>query len=201
VASLMKLAPRLDAIIVLDQVDVEGTGVITRQVLQAVGRLADERRDRLMIADSRRGLRDWPSVIFKMNEAELGALTGIPPKSGLDELKREAGRLARQQNRLVFVTLAERGMISAAPTGEVDQVPSLPLRGPIDIVGAGDSVTANLVASLAAGATPREAIEIASAAASVVIHQLGTTGIASPEAIGALLGTSGAVQPSGVSAL
>jgi bifunctional ADP-heptose synthase (sugar kinase/adenylyltransferase) len=73
-------------------------------------------------------------------------------------------------------------------------VPALPLRGPIDIVGAGDAVTANLTASLAAGAAPREAIEIASVAASLVIHQLGTTGAASPQSIAELL----ANWPSGV---
>ena len=54
-----------------------------------------------------------------------------------------------------------------------------PIRGPIDIVGAGDSVTANLTAALAAGATLREAMELAMGAASLVIHQLGTTGTAS----------------------
>ena len=46
-------------------------------------------------------------------------------------------------------------------------------------MGAGDAVTANLAAALAAGASPREAMELAMAAASLVIHQLGTTGTAS----------------------
>ena len=59
------------------------------------------------------------------------------------------------------MTLAERGIIGALPSGEVAQVPALPLRGPIDIVGAGDSVTANLTAAVAAGATLREALEMA----------------------------------------
>jgi bifunctional ADP-heptose synthase (sugar kinase/adenylyltransferase) len=40
-------------------------------------------------------------------------------------------------------------------------------------------VTANLAAAMAAGANLREALELANAAASVVIHQLGTTGTAS----------------------
>ena len=66
-------------------------------------------------------------------------------------------------------------------------VPSLPLRGPIDIVGAGDSVTANLTAALAAGASLAESLQMANAAASVVIHQLGTTGTASVAQIAAVL--------------
>jgi bifunctional ADP-heptose synthase (sugar kinase/adenylyltransferase) len=48
-------------------------------------------------------------------------------------------------------------------------------------------VTANLTAALAAGATLREAIELANAAASIVIHQLGTTGTASVAQIRGLL--------------
>lgn len=190
VASLTRLAPQLDAIIVLDQVDIAETGVITQRVLEAIGQLANEKPERLIIADSRRGLRGWPAVIFKMNATELAALTGVPADSELEELKRRTGWLAQQQGRLVFVTLADRGMIGAAPKGEVEYVPSLPVRGPIDIVGAGDAVTATLAVSLAVGATPREAVEIASAAASVVIHQLGTTGVASPAAIAVLLTTA-----------
>jgi len=46
-----------------------------------------------------------------------------------------------------------------------------------------------LPAALAAGATLREALEIASAAASIVIHQLGTTGTASVEQIRGVLAT------------
>jgi bifunctional ADP-heptose synthase (sugar kinase/adenylyltransferase) len=95
--------------------------------------------------------------------------------------------LAKQNHREVFITLSERGILGAAPNGEVEHVPCLPLRGEIDIVGAGDSVTANLTAALAAGATLREAIELANAAASVVIHQLGTTGTASVPQIRELL--------------
>jgi len=187
VASLLRLAPQLDVLIVLDQVDIAETGVVTRQVLQTIQQLARQRKDRLIIADSRRGLRGWPPVIFKMNAAELAALNQVPAQSAFEEVKRMAGSLAQQQGRLVFVTLADRGMMVSTPQGEVEHVPALPLRGPIDIVGAGDAVTASLAVSLAVGATPREAIEVASLAASVVIHQLGTTGAASPPAIAALL--------------
>jgi bifunctional ADP-heptose synthase (sugar kinase/adenylyltransferase) len=87
----------------------------------------------------------------------------------------------------VFVTLSGDGMVGASPYHEPAHVPSLPLRGEIDIVGAGDAVTANLTAALAAGATILEAMEIAMAAASVVIHQLGTTGTASAPQITELL--------------
>lgn len=69
----------------------------------------------------------------------------------------------------------------------VHHSPTLPLRGKIDIVGAGDAVTANLAAALASGATLPDAITIANAAASVVIHKLATTGTASIKEISDLL--------------
>jgi bifunctional ADP-heptose synthase (sugar kinase/adenylyltransferase) len=86
----------------------------------------------------------------------------------------------------VFVTMSEHGMLGAF-RGEVEIVPSLPVRGPIDIVGAGDAVTANLTAALSAGATLKETLEIAQLAASIVVHQLGTTGTAAVRQIEELL--------------
>lgn len=181
------LAEDVQAIILLDQVDVPETGVVTRSVLETIHRLSVAKPDRLIMADSRRGLRGYPPLCYKMNRAELAALTGAPADLDLAEVKKAAAALARQQNRLVVVTLAEAGMVGAAPDGEVVKVPAFPVRGPVDIVGAGDAVTANLVTALAAGANVAEALELASAAASIVVHQLGTTGVATVNQIGALL--------------
>jgi len=172
--------------IVLDQVDLEGTGVVTTPLLETLRGVAELKPRRLVVADSRRGLRDWPALVFKMNARELGALSGRPVDS-LDEIRQACAALARVNGQPAFVTLAEHGMVGATPDGEVAHVSSRPIRGPIDIVGAGDSVTANLTAALAAGATVTEAMELAMAAASLVIHQLGTTGTASVAQIRALL--------------
>jgi bifunctional ADP-heptose synthase (sugar kinase/adenylyltransferase) len=122
-----------------------------------------------------------------MNVVELAVLTGTPSTADLGAIKRTASDLSRKHGRMVFVTLAERGLLGASPDGLSEHVAALPLRGEIDIVGAGDAVTANLTAALAAGAGLREAIEIANAAASVVIHRLGTTGAASVAEIARLL--------------
>ena len=179
----------VNAIILLDQVDIPGTGVVTATVLEAVRELSKNRPDLLILADSRRGLKGYPAVCFKMNRAELTALTGATGDLDMENIRLAAADLARRQGRSCFVTLAERGILAASAEGVVEYVQSLPVRGEIDIVGAGDSVTANLAAALGAGASLREALEIANAAASIVIHQLGTTGTASTEEIRALLGT------------
>jgi rfaE bifunctional protein kinase chain/domain len=187
IAALQAAARTADAVIVLDQVDIAETGVVTRRVLDAVAGVVASRPELPIIADSRRGLGGFPAVIFKMNAAELAAMSGLPVSSDLATVRDAAAALARRNVRPVFVTLSERGMVGALPSGETEWVPSLPIRGPIDVVGAGDSVTANLITALAAGASLREALELASLAASIVLHQVGTTGAASPADLEALV--------------
>jgi len=187
IKSVRALAENADAIILMDQVDVAETGVVTAKLLAAIAEIAAKRPSLLIIADSRRGLKGYPPVTFKMNAAELSALTGAAEKLTTEEIELLARSVARRHGRGVFVTLAERGLLGAMPTGQVAHVPALPLRGPIDIVGAGDSVTANLTCALAAGASLRESLEMAAIASSVVIHQLGTTGVATVADISAFV--------------
>ena len=193
VAALRKVAPQVDAIILLDQVDVAETGVITKKVLGAVRAATEENLNLLVIADSRRGLKDYPKVCLKMNRAELAAMAGHEPRA-VEHIMRAATHLASAHGKPVFITLAERGIVGCAPGLPAVHRDALPLRGEIDIVGAGDSVTANLTAALAAGAQIDEAVELAVAASSIVIHQLGTTGTASPPEIESLMEREGLLK-------
>jgi rfaE bifunctional protein kinase chain/domain len=184
---LRQVAEVADALIFLIQVDAPETGAITQGLLKVVGELAAKYPDKPMLADSRQSLKGWPPVSYKMNAAELGALLGKPGEMALEEIAATAAELAGLHRRPVFVSLSERGILGASAGQAPEHVPALPLRGPIDIVGAGDSVTANLATALAAGAEVKEALELASVASSHVIHQLGTTGAASVADIRRLL--------------
>jgi rfaE bifunctional protein kinase chain/domain len=187
VSQLEQLAAQADAIIVLDQVDIPETGVVSQNVLSALRSMTEAKSELLVLADSRRGLRGFPPVVFKMNAAELASLTGAPGELSPDQVEAAAVALAKQNGRNVFITLAARGILGAAADGQVEYVPALPVRGEIDVVGAGDAVSANLTVALAAGASLGEALELANAAASVVVHKLGTTGTASVPEIRKLL--------------
>jgi rfaE bifunctional protein kinase chain/domain len=179
VGQLQEVAAAVDAIIVLDQVDIPETGVVTQKVLATLRSMSEAKPDLLILADSRRGLSGFPPVVFKMNAAELAALTGAPGELSSEQVESTATALAKQNGRNVFVTMAARGILGAAPDGQIQYVPALPVRGEIDVVGAGDAVSANLTAALAAKADLGETLEIANAAASIVVHKLGTTGTAS----------------------
>lgn len=180
IASLHDLAPRLDALIVMDQAAAPGIGAVSGGMLSALAEIASARPSLVIAADSRRGLAPYPPVIFKMNASEF-FLTGgrqSDPPALLECVREGATELALRNGHPVFITLAERGMIGAAPGMPALHLPALPVQGAIDTVGAGDTVTGVLTLALAGGATLQEAMELAQAAASVVIHQLGTTGTA-----------------------
>ena len=179
IASLQQLAPQLDVLIVMDQAGVAGMGAITDNVLAAIANVQRAHPKLIIMADSRHGLGRFPELTYKMNAAEFAVLTQSNPRS-TDDIQHGANQLAARNQRAVFVTLAEQGIIGAAPATTACHVPALPLRGPIDVVGAGDTATATLALALAAQATLREAMELAQAAASLVVHQLGTTGVAKP---------------------
>lgn len=183
------LAGRVDAILLLDQVDRPETGVVTGPVQHAALGALESDPSLVVLADSRRGLADFPPVGFKMNANELARMTGSTNLDD-DSIRRQAGALANRTGRPVFVSLAERGIVGATPGQPPEHAPALPVRGPIDVVGAGDAVMANLAVSLASGASIVEAMRLAMAAASLVIHQLGTTGTASVAEIAGLIASS-----------
>jgi rfaE bifunctional protein kinase chain/domain len=186
-ARLRQVIRDVDGLVVLDQVDLAGSGVVTSAFLDLLAEIAHELPALPILADSRRGLSEFPPVIFKMNSAELGRLTKASGVLDPGAVREAAGALARSNHRPVFVTLAEQGAVGATPAGEMEHVPAYPVRGQIDVVGAGDAVSANLICALCAGAGLRETLELANAAASVVIHKLGTTGTASVAELEGLL--------------
>ena len=176
-----------DVLIALEQTDLAETGALTLAVRAELGALAQRRPAVPILADSRRSLRDFPRLNFKMNGAELASLMGVKDVSNGRALRSFVAEWAQSQARSTFVTLSGSGIVAADPDGTFYHAPALPPRGRIDVVGAGDSVTANVAVALAAGAATAEACHIAMAAASHTIHQIGTTGVASVEDISALL--------------
>jgi len=81
-----------------------------------------------------------------------------------------------------LLTLGERGMMLIPARGEVTRVPTA-AREVYDVVGAGDTVTAYLAATLAARATAREAAVIANFAAGVEVGKLGAATVDPEEVV------------------
>lgn len=183
-----------DGLIVLDQVNEEDWGVVTGEVREHLAALCRAQPAKLVFVDSRTRIARYNFGVLKPNAAECLASMG---KAGdeaaafdLAAAKEAALHLSAQTGCPLFCTLGERGMLAVGFAGGDErpaaiEVPGYPVEGPIDIVGAGDSATAGIVASLLAGARPSEAAAIGNLVASITVQQLGTTGTASPAQLAA----------------
>jgi bifunctional ADP-heptose synthase (sugar kinase/adenylyltransferase) len=194
--SLEALFAAADGLVVLDQVNEEGWGVISPEVREHLATLSRRWPDKLVFVDSRAHVGHFTCGILKPNVAECLAALGRQPPAGTArgdlKLAAEAARaLSSQTGCPIYCTLGQAGMLLVGfdPAGGDDSqgasraaihIPGYAVEGPIDPVGAGDSATAGIVAALLSGATPAEAAQVGNLAASITIQQLGTTGTATP---------------------
>ncbi|MGA1196136.1 MAG: carbohydrate kinase family protein, partial [Candidatus Latescibacterota bacterium] len=127
---------------------------------------------------------DFKHVILKPNRTE--AIQAIAPNhtGGIDQnfLEQCAMTFSQQTGKPAFVTLDADGIL--ATNGDtITHIPGIKVPPPIDIVGAGDSVSASVVSALCAGASLAQAAQLGVIASSITIQQIGTTGTASPDQI------------------
>ena len=179
-ASLEAVLPRVDALIVMDQVREAGRGALTDAVIAALGAQAPKFPKTVFLADSRGRIRRFRNVMAKVNQFEVIGEENPAPGASVpaEVIAAEAERLAALIGAPVFATAGERGVRVTAPGAAV--VPSVRVDGPTDPTGAGDSFTAGSVLALAAGATRPEAALVGNLVASVTVRQLATTGTAKP---------------------
>ena len=124
--------------------------------------------------------------LVTLNAKEAAQASGhatLPQES----LLRAGQELLRQlPGSHVLVTRGEQGMSLFEKSGEIHHQPALATQV-FDVSGAGDTVLSTLAWTLAAGATPAQAIAVASHAAAVVVRKVGTA-TASPSEILAHVG-------------
>jgi rfaE bifunctional protein kinase chain/domain len=190
-----------------EEVDADLSGDETTRVLDAVARAVAD-ADALILEDYNKGVlvpaviraaveaaraRGIPIVvdpkyrnffayagttIFKPNRRELEAALG----AAVDLAHPEAlpAVLARLGAEHLLLTLSEHGRALIGREGVVERIPTT-AREVYDVVGAGDTVTAYLAATLAAGATPLEAAIIANYAAGVEVGKAGAATVSPQE--------------------
>lgn len=169
----------MDAVIILDQMVESNCGVITDRVRERLIELASEHTDKIIYADSRSKIQKFRMMSIKCNNFEACRafypnLEGEPD----DAMVLECGsRLFEQNGRPAFVTMGKNGIMTFGDKGIV-VVPTEDVPRPYDICGAGDSVSASVVSSLAAGADEVEAAFMGNMVAAVTIRKLGVTGTA-----------------------
>lgn len=193
IAKLRVIWPRLDALVVLDQVSETDCGVITARVRDHIAELAAETPSRFVLADSRLRIGDFRNVCLKPNRQEAMAAAALA--GGEDALEGVVAELSRRANRWVFCTDGALGIVLASPErGVTARIPACPVTGPIDIVGAGDSTSAAIVCAMASGASAEEAAAFGNLVASITIQQIGTTGTATPAQVRQQIGAAASAR-------
>lgn len=185
IRQIEKILPKVDAVIIADQVPTANFGVITDEVRKYLLTAASKMKEVVFYADSRTRIGKFKGIVIKPNRFE--AKKAVEPDwSGRevdeDEAKRCGIKLAEKRGNPVFVTIGEKGII-VVEDKKVTIVPGIKVHQKTDIVGAGDSVTAGIVLSLSSRASAVEAATIGNIVGSITITKLGVTGTATPEEI------------------
>jgi len=177
------LAGEVQGVIAQDQVEELECGVIGREMRTALTELAAQHPEAVWFGDSRMRVEEYRGLIVKPNREEVcRAVHPGEPAHDPEVARRCAAALSTRVGRPVYLTLGAEGMALVA-AGRAQSLPTARLAGELDIVGAGDSATAGIVAGLCAGATPAEAGVLGNIAASITVQQIGTTGTATQEQI------------------
>jgi rfaE bifunctional protein kinase chain/domain len=119
------------------------------------------------------------ATVFKPNrrelESALGAAVDLQNGNALPQV------LSRLKVDNLLVTLGAEGMVLMMKDGSTTHIPSI-ARDIYDVSGAGDTVTAWMGTALAAGASVREAAQLANYAAGVEVGKAGVATV-SPEEV------------------
>lgn len=179
--------PRVDGIIIGDQMPYENFGVITERIRDELCNLAQSYPEKVFLADSRNRIHRYKHVIIKPNRLEAQRAIDMQwhgKTVDIESTKQCAIKLALQTQNTVFITLGKAGIL-VCQNGQLRHIPGLPIDEKIDPVGAGDSVSAGIVPTLCCFGKDRavEAAYFGNLVASITITKIGTTGTASPEEI------------------
>jgi D-beta-D-heptose 7-phosphate kinase/D-beta-D-heptose 1-phosphate adenosyltransferase len=128
-------------------------------------------------------------TVIKPNRAEAYAMAGVfrkangVPAEEDAELKTVAKTLmADWEPEHLLISLSEHGMALFHKDNDLVVIPTR-AREVYDVSGAGDTVISAFTLSLAAGATPKQAAEIANHAAGIVVGKVGTVTVSADDLV------------------
>ena len=178
IQSLRTLVPEVKAVLAIDQAKGRNCGVITDAIRAELAALAERYPDKVFMADSRDYMHLFKNAIVKFNVHEASKMFGlVHPDHSPEFVGKLSQQLFEYYQKPILLTLGVDGM-QVTDRLRSTRIPGIPITGPVDIVGAGDSVMASAGAALSVGATLIEAAMIGNLTASIIIQQIGTTGIA-----------------------
>ena len=122
------------------------------------------------------------AAVFKPNRRELEQAMGAA--LDLDHPDALPTSLAKLGVDNLLLTLGAEGMVLVTKDGQIARIPTM-AREVFDVSGAGDTVTAWVGTALAAGATMREAAQLANYAAGIEVGKAGVATVSPAEVLAA----------------
>ena len=189
-ANMINAIQSCDGLLVVEQVRQDGYGTLSPLIRQTLADAARKYPQKTIMVDSRHFSASYQQVSLKMNLSEalrtinlINPSSPIPEKDGdIKTAQTAAALLSKSVKKPVFITLGDQGVVGMSE-GQFFHWPGVKLEGPIDVVGAGDSVLAGIGLARCSGATDIEAAYIGNLVGSITVQQIGTTGIATREEI------------------
>lgn len=120
------------------------------------------------------------ATIVTPNEKELGESLGLPISKESQFLEAGKALLSHLMSDYVLVTRSEKGMCLFQREKAPSHMPALN-KNAIDTSGAGDTAIGTFALSIASGASPEQAMTIASHACSIVVGKHGTATVTPEE--------------------
>ncbi len=178
VAQLLKLRGKVDAVILSDY----AKGLLTRPLIEAACALGAE----VLVDPKGRDFERYRGAHgITPNAAEAEAATGCDT-STLDGCRAAAEQLLKRIGlRWVVITRGARGIYWRTADGAEGDAPTR-ARTVFDVTGAGDTVIAVLALARAAELPLSEGVELANAAAGLVVERLGAASVTPAELANAL---------------
>ena len=118
--------------------------------------------------------------LMKPNRLELSILTGLPARNHRETLAAGSRLSALMPGAMILVTEGADGMTLFGGASPVEHLAHAP-RQVYDVTGAGDTVLATLSLAMTAGASYRDAMELAAEAAAIAIGTMGTATVTLPQ--------------------
>ncbi|HEX9705185.1 MAG TPA: bifunctional ADP-heptose synthase [Gemmatimonadales bacterium] len=156
-------------------------GTLTPDIIERGMTLAKKRGVPVVVDPKFRNFFSYKgATVFKPNRRELeqalGAAVDLDHATALPEA------LDRLSVDNLLLTLGAEGMVLVTKDKQITRIPTM-AREVYDVSGAGDTVTAWVGAALAAGATVREAAQVATYAAGIEVSKAGVATVAPDEVL------------------
>jgi D-beta-D-heptose 7-phosphate kinase/D-beta-D-heptose 1-phosphate adenosyltransferase len=154
-----------------------GKGVITLPLLSKVIELCLQRNIYLAVDPKETRFHNYQRVsLITPNHHEAGFAYGRRIHTEADLIEVGNGLLQKRQARSIVITRGAQGMSLFRSDAPPTHIPTF-ARKVYDVTGAGDTVIATFVSSIAAGADEVEAANLANAAAGYTVAEVGTAAV------------------------